>query len=214
MQLQQQKYQGLVGDLLPNIRWMQASGHFLFKFVNGPILLRKIYSSMHFVLVLTQFVFIVINLAQNTDEVNELTANTITTLFFVHCITKFIYFAVNSGGFYRTLNIWNQSNTHPLFAESDARYHTIALSKMRRLLLLIIILTMLSVAAWTTVTFFGESTKLVMNHDTNVTEKVVIPRLPFKSFYPWPAMSGTFYYVSFGIQVTEILFRCHILSRI
>ena len=84
------------------------------------------------------------NLAQNTDEVTELTcklnqiqdhddekknifflfhrsANTITALFFTHSVTKFIYVALNSEKIYRTLGIWNQSNTHPLFAESDAR---------------------------------------------------------------------------------------------
>lgn len=49
------------------------------------------------------------------------TANTITVLFFTHCITKFIYVAANSEKIHRTMSIWNQSNTNPLFAESDSR---------------------------------------------------------------------------------------------
>lgn len=132
MQVQQPKYLGLVADLMPNIRLMQAAGHFLFKYVSGPIFIRKVYSSTHLVLILFQFFMILMNLAKNTDEVNELTANTITALFFTHSVTKFIYFAVNSEKFYRTLGIWNQSNSHPLFAESDARYHSIALGKSKK----------------------------------------------------------------------------------
>lgn len=85
------------------------------------------------------------NLIKNTDEVGELTANTITVLFFTHSVTKFIYVAANSEKFYRTLGIWNQSNSHPLFAESDARYHSIALAKMRKLLFLVMLTTMFAV---------------------------------------------------------------------
>lgn len=73
------------------------------------------------------------------------TANTITVLFFTHSVIKFIYIALNSGKVYRTLGIWNQSNSHPLFAESDARYHSIALAKMRRLLVMTMSTTLLAV---------------------------------------------------------------------
>lgn len=145
MQVQPTKYVGLVADLMPNIRLMQASGHFLFRYVTGPILIRKVYSWWTLAMVLMQFFAILGNLATNADDVNELTANTITTLFFTHSVTKFIYFAVNSENFYRTLAIWNQTNTHPLFAESDARYHSIALAKMRKLLVLVMATTVLSV---------------------------------------------------------------------
>lgn len=44
------------------------------------------------------------------------------------------------------MGIWNQSNSHPLFAESDARYHSIALAKMRRLLVMTMSTTLLAVA--------------------------------------------------------------------
>ncbi|KFB52853.1 AGAP002560-PA-like protein [Anopheles sinensis] len=145
MQVQPTKYVGLVADLMPNIRLMQASGHFLFRYVTGPILIRKVYSWWTLAMVLLQFFAILGNLATNADDVNELTANTITTLFFTHSVTKFIYFAVNSENFYRTLGIWNQTNSHPLFAESDARYHSIALAKMRKLLVLVMATTVLSV---------------------------------------------------------------------
>lgn len=145
MQQGDRRYHGLVADLIPNIRLMQASGHFLFRYITGPVLFRKIYSSMNLILILLQFFTILINLALNTSNVNELTANTITALFFVHSITKFIYFAVSSESFYRTFSVWNQSNSHPLFAESDARYHSISLRKMRRLLTLVMITTLFSV---------------------------------------------------------------------
>ncbi|XP_035903780.1 odorant receptor coreceptor isoform X1 [Anopheles stephensi] len=206
MQVQPTKYVGLVADLMPNIRLMQASGHFLFRYVTGPILIRKVYSWWTLIMVLMQFFAILGNLASNADDVNELTANTITTLFFTHSVTKFIYFAVNSENFYRTLGIWNQTNSHPLFAESDARYHSIALAKMRKLLVLVMVTTILSVVAWVTITFFGESVKNVLDKETNETYTVEIPRLPIKSWYPWNAMSGPAYIFSFIYQIYFLLF--------
>lgn len=71
--MQEPKYQGLVADMLPNIRLMQGFGHFIFKYITGPVLLRKIYSNVHLAIILFQFVCIVMNLAANTDEVSELT---------------------------------------------------------------------------------------------------------------------------------------------
>lgn len=146
MQVQQKQFTGLVADLMPNIRLMRFVGHFLNKFSNGSAFLNKVYSMIHLILMLLQFICIIVNLALNTSEVNELTANTVTTLHFTHTITKFCYLAINNKGFYRTFNIWNQSNSHPLFAESDARYHSIALAKMRKNLYMITGLTLATVA--------------------------------------------------------------------
>ena len=85
-----------------------------------------------------------VNLVLERGDVNDLAANTITVLFFTHCITKSVYFAVRSKLFYRTLGIWNQPNSHPLFVESNNRYHALALKKMRRLLYIIIVWTSFS----------------------------------------------------------------------
>lgn len=101
MQMQEKKYVGLVADLMPNIRLMQTFGHFLFNYTSGPLFFRKVYSTFHLFLIILQFLLILVNVALNTGEVNELSANTITALFFTHCVTKFIYFAVNSKNFYR-----------------------------------------------------------------------------------------------------------------
>ncbi|XP_058062808.1 odorant receptor coreceptor [Anopheles bellator] len=206
MQVQPTKYVGLVADLMPNIKLMQASGHFLFRYVTGPILIRKLYSWWTLIMVLMQFFAILGNLATTADDVNELTANTITALFFTHSVTKFIYFAVNAENFYRTLGIWNQTNTHPLFAESDARYHSIALAKMRKLLVLVMGTTVLAVVAWVTITFFGDSVRNVLDKETNETYTIDIPRLPIKSWYPWNAMSGPAYIFSFIYQIYFLLF--------
>lgn len=104
----------------------------------------------------------------------------------------------------RTFNIWNQSHTHPLFAESDARYQAIALGKMRKLLLMVMVVTVGSVVAWTTITFFGESVKGAFDKTTNETYYVEVPRLPIKSWYPWDAMGGVWLVVSFVFQVSKI----------
>lgn len=142
MQVQQKKYVGLVADLMPNIRIMRFVGHFLHKFSNGPGFISKIYSSANLSFFIFQWVGILINLALNTEDVNELTANTITALHFTHTTTKYLYVTLNIKNFYRTFNIWNQSNSHPLFAESDARYHAIALAKMRKVLYLVVCATL------------------------------------------------------------------------
>lgn len=228
MQVSQSKYTGLVADMMPNIRLMRLVGHFMHRFSSGSAFLSKVYSTIHLMLFLVQFVFLVINLALNTGEVNELTANTITVLHFTHTIIKFLYVAMNGKAVYRTFNIWNQPNSHPLFAESDARYHSIALAKMRKNFYFITTLTILTVVgesmrekkrelginfyldhfttAWTTITFFGESVKGVFDKETNETYYVEIPRLPVKSFYPWNAMSGIAYMGSFAFQVYYLLF--------
>uniref|UniRef100_A0A1A9X5T9 Odorant receptor coreceptor n=1 Tax=Glossina brevipalpis TaxID=37001 RepID=A0A1A9X5T9_9MUSC len=117
-----------------------------------------------------------------------------------------IYLACSQKNFYRTINIWNQVNTHPLFAESDARYHSIALGKMRKLFFLVMLTTVTSTIAWITLTFFGESVKFAVDKETNSTLTVEIPRLPIKSFYPWDASSGMFYIISFVYQSYFILF--------
>lgn len=141
MQMSQNKYSGLVADLMPNIQLMKLVGHYFFRFSAGSTFLSKIYSTVHLCFFLLQYAFLITNLAANTSEVNELTANTITVLHFTHTITKFLYVALNGKQVYRTFNIWNQSNSHPLFAESDARYHAIALAKMRKNLYMITSLT-------------------------------------------------------------------------
>nr|AEA30004.2 odorant receptor co-receptor [Chrysomya megacephala] len=204
--LQPTKYVGLVADLMPNIKLMKYSGLFMHAFTGGSALLKKVYSSIHLVLILMQFIFILVNMALNADEVNELSGNTITALFFTHCVTKFIYLAVNQKNFYRTLNIWNQVNSHPLFAESDARYHSIALAKMRKLFFLVMLTTVASAVAWITITFFGESVKFAFDKETNSSITVEIPRLPIKSFYPWDSSQGMFYIISFAFQGYYLLF--------
>ncbi|KAF9408475.1 hypothetical protein HW555_011861 [Spodoptera exigua] len=210
------KAQGLVSDLMPNIKLMQAAGHFLFNYhsENGGMtgLLRKIYASTHAILITIHFACMGINMAQYSDEVNELTANTITVLFFTHTIIKLGFFALNSKSFYRTLAVWNQSNSHPLFTESDARYHQIALTKMRRLLYFICGMTVLSVVCWVTLTFFGESVRLITSKETNETLTEVAPRLPLKAWYPFNAMSGTMYIIAFAFQVYWLLFSMAIAN--
>ncbi|XP_058448316.1 odorant receptor coreceptor [Malaya genurostris] len=210
MNVQPMKYTGLVADLMPNIRLMQGFGHFMFRYIDGPILIRKLYSWFNLIMIFLQFVAIIVNLVLNMHDVNELTANTITALFFTHSLTKFIYFAANADSFYRTLGIWNQPNTNPLFAESDARYNAISLAKMRKLLVMVMATTLFSVVAWITITFFGDSVKNMVDKETNETYTVDIPRLPIKAWYPWDAMSGVPYVFTFLFQSYYLLFSlCH-----
>nr|CAI5828776.1 unnamed protein product [Callosobruchus analis] len=205
------KVAGLVADLMPNIRLIQMSGHFMFNYHadNSGALhtLRLAYSCMHLVLCLAQFGCIFGNLVVEKDDVNDLAANTITILFFTHCITKLIYFAVRSKLFYRCLGIWNQANSHPLFVESNNRFHALALKKMRTLLYCVCATTVVSGAAWTGVTFVGDSVHNIPDPDNeNETITEEIPRLPIRSWYPWDAMSGMPYYISLVFQIYYVFF--------
>lgn len=130
-----------------------------------------------------QFGFCGINLMMESDDVDDLTANTITMLFFTHSVVKLVYFAVRSKLFYRTLGIWNNPNSHPLFAESNSRYHQIAVKKMRILLLAVIGTTVLSAISWTTITFIGDSVKKVIDPVTNETTYVEVTRLFFLFYF-------------------------------
>lgn len=71
-----------------------------------------------------------------TEDVNALAANSITVLFFAHCVTKFCYFAIRRQKFYKVLGVWDTQNSHPLFAESHARHKALAIAKSRRLLMI------------------------------------------------------------------------------
>ncbi|XP_044582337.1 odorant receptor coreceptor [Cotesia glomerata] len=185
------KHQGLVADLLPNIRLMQISGHFMFNYYSeGKKLMHKVYCSVHLFLILLQFAFVAINLVAEKEDVDDLTANTITILFFLHTVIKVIYFAARSKLFYRTLAIWNNPNSHPLFAESNARYHAIAITKMRRLLFCVGAATILTVVSWTTLTFFEDPHVERLDKETNETYTVEIPRLLVRSWYPFDARHG------------------------
>ncbi|XP_034828070.1 odorant receptor coreceptor [Maniola hyperantus] len=210
------KTQGLVSDLMPNIKLMQAVGHFLFNYhsenAGMSVLLRKVYSSVHAVLIVAHYLCMAVNMAKYSEEVNELTANTITVLFFAHSLIKLLFFAVTSKNFYRTLAVWNQSNSHPLFTESDARYHQLALTKMRRLLYFICGTTIFSVTAWVTITFFGDSVRFLVDKETNETLTEEVPRLPLKAWYPFNAMSGTMYIAAFAFQIYWLLFSMAIAN--
>lgn len=99
--MQPGKYTGLVADLMPNIRAMRYSGLFMHSFTGGSLTMKRIYSTVHLVIIVFHVAFILVNLALNAEEVNELSGNTITTLFFTHCIVKFVYLAINQKNFYR-----------------------------------------------------------------------------------------------------------------
>lgn len=59
----------------------------------------------------------------------------------------------------------------------------------------------LTLVAWTAITFFGDSTKLAFDKETNETMVVEIPRLMIKAWYPWNSMTGMTYMISLGYQV-------------
>nr|QHN69127.1 odorant receptor coreceptor [Sirex nitobei] len=203
------KQQGLVADLMPNIRLMQISGHFMFNYYNdgGSVkLIHKIYCFAHLFLILVQFSLCCVNLALESGDVDDLTANTITIFFFTHCVVKLIYFGVRSKLFYRTLGIWNNPNNHPLFAESNARYHALALTKMRRLLFAVVTATLLSVFSWTGITFVGDSVKKVKDPVTNETMMVEIPRLMLRSWYPFDPSHGMTHILVLIYQFYWLLF--------
>lgn len=78
---------------------------------------------------------------------------------------------------------------------------------MRRLFLFVMITTVAATVFWTTITFFGDSTKLMKVKETNETLTVEIPRLMIKSWYPWNPVGGMpIYFATLGFQFYYLLF--------
>nr|ALX17413.1 Orco [Pediculus humanus] len=205
------KPHGLVADLWPNVRLMQLSGHFLFEYHDNNsainVLARKIYSWVHLVLILINYSAIIANLAMESDDVNALAANSITVLFFAHCVTKFLHFAIRRQKFYRVLGTWDTQNSHPLFAESHARHRALAIRKSRKLLMIAVVGTLMTIVGWTGSTFFGESTKTISDPESgNQTVTVEIPRLMLRAWYPWDSSSSSYYLLTFLFQLYWIIF--------
>ena len=100
------KFKGLSAELIPNIRIMQYSGMFIFNYYkeyNTALhAFRVVYAMFHLCLILVQLVFLIMNLAVGQDGMHDyLSADTITVLFFTHCVVKYVYFASKSRTFYR-----------------------------------------------------------------------------------------------------------------
>nr|XP_031838998.1 odorant receptor coreceptor isoform X3 [Nomia melanderi] len=202
------KQQGLVADLAPNITLMKIFGHFLFNYYNdnSSKFLHKVFCIIHLMLIILQFGLCGLNLMFESGDVDVLTANTITMLFFTHSVVKLVYFAVRTKPFYKTFGIWNNPNSHPLFAESNARYHQLAIKKMRILLLAVMGSTVLSTISWTTITFIGDSVKKVIDPVTNETSFVEVPRLMVPSWYPYDASHGMAHIMTLIFQFYFLLF--------
>lgn len=155
------------------------------------------------------------NLIFDKEDVDELTANTITMLFFTHSVVKIVYFAARSKLFYRTLAIWNNPNSHPLFAESNARFHGIAVTKMRRLLFCVGAATMLSVFAWTGITFVGPSIKRIHNTETNSTDEIEVKKynkqlftfIKFRFLFTFFKSLSLHYFPNHFVYIFDCLFR-------
>jgi gustatory receptor len=190
----------------PLIRIMQGTGFFLLDYHEdmsfGWTSIRTGYASFVSGLMIIQFLLMFINLMKQAEDVNDLTANTITILFFLHSLIKLFYFALRRTKFYRTLATWNNANSHPLFSENQSRHHATAVGSMRRLVMYVCIATIISGFAWTIITFIGDSVHEIPDpENANETIFEEVPRLMLRSWYPWNALSGGGYVVSFIIQV-------------
>ncbi|XP_014219015.1 odorant receptor coreceptor [Copidosoma floridanum] len=185
------KQHGLVADLLPNIRSMQFAGHFMFNYYSeGKKFPHKMFCFISLFIILIQYVLMGLNLLIESDDVDDMTANTITMLFFAHPIVKTLYFPLFRKVFYKTLAVWNNPNSHPLFAESNARYHALAISKIRKLLFFVMSMTFVSTICWTGITFFEKPVRLRVDKETNETISTKLPKLMMRSYYPYDAMGG------------------------
>lgn len=204
--MQKLRKQGLVADLWPNIRLMQLSGLFITQYYedNSTLmrLIRKIYSWITAILVFTQYILLVIWALTESYDADQRAAYSVTILFFTHPLIKFIYFSTKTNRFYRTLSAWNNANSHPLFAESNARHRASTLARMRKLLMYVGSITIFATVAWTVITFIGESVRTVPDPESeNGTITIEAPRLMVPAWYPWDVMGGLTYYLTLVYQV-------------
>lgn len=204
--MQKVRKQGLVNDLWPNIRLIQASGLFISSYYenNSTLmrLIRKIYSWTVTVLIFTQYIFLCIFAATESYTADQRAAFTVTIFFFTHPLIKFVYFSTGNEKFTRTLAAWNNANSHPLFTESNARFRASGVTRMRKLLMFAGVVTIFTTVSWTLITFVGDSVREVADPESeNGTMFIEAPRLMLPSMYPFDVMDGTGYIVAFVYQV-------------
>lgn len=212
MAMQKMRKQGLVADLWPNIRLIQLSGLFFSAYYddNSTLmrLVRKTYSWLVTLLLFAQYAFMVMYALTESYDADQRAAYSVTILFFTHSLIKFVYFASNNEQMCRTLAMWNNPGSHPLFAESNARHRASAISRMRKLLAFAAGATIFATVSWTTITFVGESVRLVPDPETeNGTMYVEAPRLMLPSWYPFDVMHGVAYFIAFALQVRVASFH-------
>ncbi|XP_065201681.1 odorant receptor coreceptor [Planococcus citri] len=193
--MQKIRKQGLVADLWPNIRLMQLSGLFITEYYedNSALmrLIRKLYSWIIFMLVMMNYVFMLLWAFTESYDADQRATHSVTILFFTHAVIKFIYFSTKTERFYRALASWNNANSHPLFAESNARHRAASLGRMRKLLMVIGSITIFAAVSWTVITFIGESVREVPDPETeNGTMIIEAPRLMLPAWYPYDAAHG------------------------
>lgn len=206
--MQKVRKQGLVSDLWPNIRLIQASGLFISAYYedNSTLmrLLRKIYSWIVTILLFAQFTFLCIFAATEAYDADQRAAYTITCFFFTHPIIKFSFFSIGTQRFYRTLAAWNNANSHPLFAESNARFRASAISRMRWMLMFASGITIATTVSWIMISFASDNMREVADPETeNGTMFVETPKLMLPSYYPFETMHGMGYMIAFVYQVTH-----------
>lgn len=206
--MQKLRKQGLVADLWPNIRLMQLSGLFISEYYddNSTLmrLIRKTYSWIVTILIFVQYFLMIIWAASEAYDADQRAAYTVTILFFTHPLIKFTYFSTRTHRFYRALASWNNSNSHPLFVESNARHRASTISRMRGLLMYIGSITIFATVAWTVITFVGESVREVPDPESeNGTMFIETPRLMVPTWYPWDASDGVAHMATLVYQVSE-----------
>lgn len=193
--MQKIRKQGLVADLWPNIRLMQLSGLFISEYYddNSALmrLIRKMYSWTVFGLVFMNYLFMGLWAATQSYNADQRATHAVTILFFTHSLIKFIFFSSKTENFYRVLASWNNANSHPLFAESNARHRATSLGRMRKLLTTVGSITIFATVSWTVVTFIGDSTHEVPDPETvNETMIIEVPRLMVPATYPFDVSHG------------------------
>lgn len=204
--MQKVRKQALVADLWPNIRLMQLSGLFISQYYddNSTLmrLIRKIYSWITTILVFAQYIFMIVWAITESYNADQRAAHSVTVLFFTHSMIKFTYFSSRTNRFYRTLASWNNANSHPLFAESNARHRAITIARMRKLLMYVGSITIFATVAWTVITFVGESVREVPDPESeNGTIFIEAPRLMIPAWYPWSFYHGLGHIISLVYQV-------------
>ncbi|KAK3927047.1 Odorant receptor coreceptor [Frankliniella fusca] len=207
---QKNQYRGLVADLMPNIRAMQISGLYLMEYhaENSAVqrLMRRAYSIFQVTIMTLGYLTLVAYLLTQSYNVEDWAAHTVTTLFFLHSLCRTFWLMGNTKRFYRMLDCWNTTNSHPMFAENDARHHQQTLQRQRRLLIQVIILTVVSVMCWIGITFVAQPVRNVPDPENeNATMTVEVPQLMVGAWYPWDARHGPAYMFSFGFQVYWLL---------
>lgn len=144
-------------------------------------------------------VFCLLKILHSLGDLTKLVPVVVSTTFAIHGVIKLIYMAIRRQAFVKTLKLWDDAGTHPLFEKQDEKTFEVTKYRTRRWLFVSMGFYLFYTIFWTISPFFDKDYEEIMVD--NVTMTVDKPRLIVGAWYPLDLTSSPGYQIAFLYQV-------------